>query len=385
MRCDYFQQGLCRSCPHITVTYDQQLSSRQNYVQHALADIPATQDMHWLPPVASDESNYRIKAKMAVGGRPGQPTLGLLDSDWSGIDLTGCPILTPELRAAMPALTQFIAELKLEPYDVAARTGEVKYVHVTVSHAGEYMVRFVLRSRQYEALLRSRLPRLKQLLERVAVVSINLLPQHAALTEGNEEIVLTQDSTMPIRFGDVDLRIGPRSFIQTNVGVASQLYRQVAAWIRQLSVQDTRVWDLYCGVGGFALHAALGGARSVVGIEISDRAIASADEAAVKLFGDQASQRTRFIEADARVWTQERQSRPDVLIVNPPRRGIGTELADWVNDSGIETFVYSSCNPKTLAADLQRLTNYRVREGRLFDMFAHTDHCEVAVLCERRA
>jgi 23S rRNA (uracil747-C5)-methyltransferase len=74
---------------------------------------------------------------------------------------------------------------------------------------------------------------------------------------------------------------------------------------------------------------------------------------------------------------------PDLLIVNPPRRGLGRDLAQWIEDSGIEDVVYSSCNPQTLAADLAVMGSYRIVEARLLDMFPHTTHAEVVVRLTR--
>lgn len=382
MKCDYFTQDLCRSCTWIGTPYREQVRRRQTAVATLLATVPGASHIRWLPAAESSENGYRTKAKMAVGGRIGAPTLGLLDANWDGVDLEHCPILHPHIRTALPLLREFIASNRLQPYNVGTRQGELKYVIVTADLRGGLMVRFVLRSRNHEALLRSRVRELQEQLPLVQVVTINLHPRHAAVIEGDEEIVLTEQATLPMLFGDVELHVGPRSFTQTNTLVAGQLYRQLSVWMSRRE-NPREVWDLYCGVGGFALHAALGGATHVTGVEISDSAVASAKVAATQIFGEQSASRVTFIAEDARSWALSQTSQPEVLIVNPPRRGIGADFAHWVNSSAISTVVYSSCNPKSLAADLQIMDSYRVVEGRLFDMFPHTDHSEVAVLLEK--
>lgn len=395
MFCDYFHQGLCRSCTHLDVAYPQQLRRRQDAVASLLATVPSAAHMTWLAAAASSPENFRTKAKMAVGGTASAPTLGLLDHEWKGVDLSACLILDTQLRAAMPALSAFVAELKLEPYDVAARRGELKYLLVTVAADAGLMVRFVLRSRRYEALLRSRLPRLQELLPTLVVASVNLHPTHAALVEGPEEVLLTEVATLPMQVGDVTLHVGPQSFTQTNTQVAAQLYRQAARWAAgecgvptvgsTVSPMPGTLWDLYCGVGGFALHAAAAGVRHVVGVEVSPVAIASAQRSARDLWADEAEARARFIAGDAVAWAlaQDAASAPDVVVVNPPRRGIGPDLAGWLNECTAPLVIYSSCNPVTLAKDLAAMPALRVVEGCLFDMFPHTDHAEVAVVCER--
>ena len=180
--------------------------------------------------------------------------------------------------------------------------------------------------------------------------------------------------------GDVELHLGPRSFSQTNTGVASQLYRQVASWAQQSGASS--LWDLYCGVGGFALHAALGGVGRVSGVEISPEAIASAQRTAADA---RVSDRVAFVAGDAQEWAfnQGIDATPEAIVVNPPRRGIGTELARWINESDISTVIYSSCYPKSLVSDLQLMNSYRLQEARLFDMFPHTNHMECAVLLKK--
>ena len=87
----------------------------------------------------------------------------------------------------------------------------------------------------------------------------------------------------------------------------------------------------------------------------------------------------RFEAGDARVLDPGGGVVPDLLVVNPPRRGIGVELAQRVEDSGVARMLYSSCNPASLAADLEAMPSLSVRRAQLFDMFPHTDHAEVLV------
>ncbi len=137
------------------------------------------------------------------------------------------------------------------------------------------------------------------------------------------------------------------------------------------------MWDLYCGVGGFALHVTAPG-RTVVGVELSDAAVVSAQRSALAM-GSQA----RFVAADATEWAIAQPAPPDLVIVNPPRRGIGDALATWLEASGVKTVIYSSCNAASLAKDLASMPSLRAREIRLLDMFPHTEHYEVAVLLTR--
>jgi 23S rRNA (uracil747-C5)-methyltransferase len=240
------------------------------------------------------------------------------------------------------------------------------------------MVRFVLRSEGQLARLRSRLGDLLLALPTAVVVTANLLPEHKAVTEGEREVVLTEQETLPMRLGAVTMHLRPQSFFQTNTTVAAALYAQASAWIDE--VDPTSMWDLYCGVGGFALHAARPG-RAVTGIETSAEAIRSAKQSA----REAGSVDLRFAADDAteHALRSRPEQSPELVVVNPPRRGIGPALADWLEASDVQHVVYSSCNPVTLAKDLARMPSLRLRRARVLDMFPQTGHLEAVALLTR--
>src|SRR5699024_9362163 len=139
------------------------------------------------------------------------------------------------------------------------------------------------------------------------------------------------------------------------------------------------VWDLYCGVGGFALHLAPG-ARHVTGIERSEQAIASAQRSAMEVG---VSEKVSFAVADATEYATSQARCPDLVVVNPPRRGIGARLAGWLQSSQSAHLLYSSCNVASLAQDLARMPSLRPVRAQVLDMFPQTGHFETLVLLER--
>src|SRR6478609_4577158 len=283
MQCDYFDAGRCRSCALMGVPYAEQLADKDVRCRRALADVAP--DVTWLEPCPSAESAFRNKAKLVVGGRAGAVTVGILDAAANGVDLRACGLHEQPLQELIPRVADLVDEIGLVPYDVSARRGELKHVILTLSPTGEVMLRFILRSRRHLALLESRLPILRSRLPEVSVLSVNLQPEHKAVLEGDTEIVLTEQGELAMPVGDVTLFLRPNSFFQTNTAVASALYRQAQAWMRQ--VAPAVVLDLYCGVGGFALHGALAGAGHVVGVELSAEAVRSAETSAARLRTDQ--------------------------------------------------------------------------------------------------
>lgn len=382
MECGYYDAGRCRSCTLMGVPYAVQLADKDAAARATLHDvIPARA---WLAAYPSADRAFRNKAKLVAGGRAGRVTLGILDGRQHGVDLRRCGLHEDGLRAAIPRLARIVDRLGLVPYDVPARRGELKHVIVTHSPDGRLMVRFVLRSQQHVADVRGALPELSAL--GADVVSVNLLPEHVALLEGERETVLTESASLAMRLPSVTLHLRPRSFFQTNTAVSTALYAQATEWVETAS--PTSVLDLYCGVGGFALHAAAPG-RTVRGVELSADSVRSAERSAAELRATRAGLGDIWFRAgdatdggiDSGVGAS--LDTAGLVVVNPPRRGIGADLARRLDASPAGHVVYSSCNPVTLARDLAGMPHLRPVAARLFDMFPQTAHAEVLVLLER--
>lgn len=425
--CSLHDAGACRSCPDLARPLPEQLAAKQAQVAGLLADgpTPVPRDT-WLPPAGSAPTGFRNKAKMAVSGSVSAPVLGLADRFGGSLDLRGCPLHVDAIQESLPVLGQLVTGLGLEPYHIAADRGELKYLLLTASPTGALMVRWVLRSHRHVGTLRRALPRIRRALPQLEVMSANIQPVRQAVLEGEEEILLglaegmsdrlQMDLLLPAQ--DVPgrpegrkaeetvlpLLLPTRSFFQTNTAVAEELYATARQWAAQWASRrrvaggragadagrigagskrgavPLRLWDLFCGVGGFALalasHPALHGAQ-VRGVELSASAIHGA-QASARLMGLD-PRRVWFEAGDARVLDPRSGDVPDLLVVNPPRRGIGPDLAQRIEASGVGRVLYSSCNPSSLVSDLAAMPSLRVRRARLFDMFPHTGHAEVLV------
>src|SRR4051812_3431153 len=199
MRCAYFHAERCRSCTWMGRPYGDQLADKQAHVEALLGAGP-----QWLEPFESPESGYRNKAKMVVTGTAADPTLGILDAAGHGVDLRECGLYPEGLQAAFPVLAAFVAHANITPYDLTARTGELKNLLVTQSPDGELMVRFVLRSQEPVTRIRKHLPALLDALPSLRVASVNLLPDHKAVLEGEREIPLTPTETLRMRVNGID-------------------------------------------------------------------------------------------------------------------------------------------------------------------------------------
>lgn len=379
MYCAYFQAGRCQSCQWLDKPYTEQLAQKQQRLEALLQPFSPEQV---LPAVASEPQRFRYKAKMVALGTLQQPVLGIINAQAEQVDLTDCPLYPTAFSAIFDVCKAFIVRAKLEPYDIASRRGELKYILLSQSwHSGSIMLRFVLRSKNCLASVQKHLAWLQRQLPQLVVCSVNLQPVHAATLEGEEEIVLTEQAVLLEKLNQIPLYLQPQSFFQTNPQMAAALYNQAAQWLFDIQQQQgrfNRIWDLFCGVGGFGLHISTA-EQQLTGIEIAPAAIASAKRSAAEL----GFSNVQFQALDSAAFATAADSAPDVLLVNPPRRGLGTALCADINRLAPQWLVYSSCNADTLAADLQRLPAYQLKKVQLFDMFAHSNHCEVLTLLQR--
>lgn len=371
MQCALYDAGRCRSCQWIEQPVSRQLAAKMTDLQSLLDAFPVAE---WCAPVSGPETGFRNKAKMVVSGSVEKPLLGMLHRDGTPEDLTDCPLYPDSFTPVFTALKPFIARAGLTPYNVARKRGELKYLLLTESQLnGGMMLRFVLRSTDKLEQLRAALPVLQQQLPQLKVITANIQPVHMAIMEGEEEIFLSGERALAENFNGVPLWIRPQGFFQTNPTVASQLYATARDWVRALPVNH--MWDLFCGVGGFGLHCATP-EMTLTGIEIAPEAIASAKQSAAAL----GLTRQHFQALDSTQFATAQGEVPDLVLVNPPRRGIGRELCEYLSRMAPEFIVYSSCNAQTMARDFQFLPRYRLERVQLFDMFPHTAHYEVLTL-----
>ncbi|MCL2595667.1 MAG: 23S rRNA (uracil(747)-C(5))-methyltransferase, partial [Promicromonosporaceae bacterium] len=166
--------------------YSKQVVAKERQVREVLGS--ADDGLSWLPSVISAEAGFRNKAKMVVTGTAAVPVLGL----GTGVDLTECPLYPAAIREAFGPIKEFITRAQVQPYDLspaagrvtaraAAGRGELKHVLVTASPDRELLVRLVLRSQEPLDRLRKHLPWLQERLPSLAVLSVNIQPEHKAV------------------------------------------------------------------------------------------------------------------------------------------------------------------------------------------------------------
>lgn len=369
--CYHFASDKCRSCQWLEQTYPEQLATKQQQLQLLLSEFG---EIEFLPAVASAVSGFRNKAKMVVMGDAHKQSLGIINHHGQAVSLTDCPLYSVRMQDILQFLPSWLQNCGVPPYKLAKRKGELKYVLLTESpDQKSYLLRLVLRSDSSIERLKNGLGSLLQKFPEIKVVSINIQPVHMAVLEGETEIFLTEQTYLPVTINQVALSIRAQSFWQTNSQVAATLYQTAADWVNQLQI--TSMWDLFCGVGGFALHCASKSVH-VTGIEIEPQAIECAKLAA-KTMGIE-----DYISFAALDLTKSELALavPELILVNPPRRGIGQLVVNKLNEIQPKFIIYSSCNPQSMVNDIQQLVGYKLEKVQIFDMFAHTSHYEVLAL-----
>ena len=328
--CHHYQKGDCRSCQWLDMPYEQQLAKKEEHLKQQLAKLDCD-NLIWHPPFYSSESAFRNKAKMVVSGAVERPILGILqdpNDPQSAVDLCDCPLYPQRFAELFPILKDFIGRAGLVPYNVAKQKGELKYILLTESqHTKKLMLRFVLRSETKLPLIQREFAGLLEKLPQLEVVSVNIQPQHAAILEGEKEIFLTNQHTLLESFNGIPLFIRPQGFFQTNPLVAQGLYATAQDWVQDLPI--TKLWDLFCGAGGFGLHCAKAlqdkhqQEVELIGIEISPSAIQAATQSAQVL----GLNNVKFQSLDAANFAlAQDENKPDLVIEVSERNSLNFSM-----------------------------------------------------------
>lgn len=379
--CPYFSAGTCRSCSLLAIDPGKRVASKESMVLNALS-------AHGITPAAIEPIRIpkapwgsRCKIKVSVTGTIESPILGIVRSDLSTQDLSECPLTPLHIQELLHSIKKLIFNAKLTPYDIKGRSGELKNIIVMSNHdASQGIVRFVLRSSEAIPRIKKTVQTLQDQHPWLTVVSCNIQPIPAAILEGPQEEILTTERAIEVRYNDITLSFLPQSFMQVTHEIAEALYARAASYVCERSFNHAL--DLFCGVGGFSLSVA-SSLKKITGVEVSPMAVESAQQTAARLGISHAC----FVADDVEAFlTTKLSDSPDLVIVNPPRRGLSEGIRTQLLSHTPSTIIYSSCDPHTFARDVHHLSQgYALKLIAPFDMFAMTEHCEVLGVLERKA
>ncbi len=377
MKCHDFLHKHCQSCSLLALEYSETIKVKEAQLKELFPDeVDKIQESV----ICSDGAEgTRNKAKLAVAAILGEIQFGFYDQGIQFKKLENCPLHSESINNILPIIKTKLTEYKIIPYDINSKKGELKYILITYSKSSnELLIRFVLRSKESIDRLNKLAMELVSTNSVIKVVTANIQSIHQAILEGEEEIVLSSQEFITHQFDEYQLFQGARSFFQTNTDMAQNLYRQFQVELKKLKVHT--LLDLYCGVGAFSFYASKS-CSQVVGIEISDSAINLAKLAKEK----NQCHHLEFYSLDTEAFLKQNKENFDVVLVNPPRRGLNQEIINMLNLLSSEYIFYSSCNIETLSRDWNSLkNNYQIKSLQLFDMFPYTTHFETLMILEKR-
>ena len=352
-------------------------------VARALAAYPSLAHLDVPPVIASPHRlGYRARVKLVVRSSRGEVATGLyVPGTHRVIDISSCPVHPRPVNQVLQYLKKKVLELGIEPYDERNDSGQLRYLDFRYSFAQrELSVTLVTRHRDFPqggALARS----LSRKFSFVSGVIQNVNEQRGNVIWGDRYRLIAGRDTLLEQVGSLKFAFPAGVFSQANPSTAKKLYDKVTE-MAALSGRET-VLDLYCAVGPISLYLA-SSAHLVWGIDDSAISIATAKQNARR----NGISNCRFFEGDAAEKLAEAKKTLgpiDVVVLNPPRKGVQAAAMDATLSVAAGKIIYVSCDPKSLARDLDRLVSqdYRVRSLQPFDMFPQTEQVETVVLLSR--
>ena len=378
--------GPCGGCSLRHLDYTAELRAKQENVTDAFRRIGGL-DVPVLDICPSPEvDRYRNKVQFPVGlDKNGNPCIGFYAGRTHRIvPCPDCKLQPGVLNDIGNALCRFFAENGIQPYNEETGRGLVRHIFLRRgAHSGQIMVCLVC--------TRPNLPhadalctRLREQFADIATILLNVNSKNTNVILGTETHTLYGPGYIEDTLCGVPVQLGPLSFYQVNTLAAERLYG-IAAQYAQLTPDDLLL-DLYCGMGTIGLSM-VDHCRELVGVEIVPEAIESAKSNAARM-GDAVAAKSRFFCADAGQAATRLAAEglhPDVVMLDPPRKGCDEATLSAVVRMAPRRVVYVSCNPATAARDAAWLENngYHAEKVQPVDLFPRTKHCETVVLLSK--
>ena len=375
--------GPCGGCSLRHLRYEAELSAKQDNVTDAFRRIGGL-EVPILPALASPEvDRYRNKVQFPVGrDKAGKPCIGFYAGRTHRIvPCPDCKLQPSLLNAIGNTLCAFFDAHRIQPYDEQSGKGLVRHIFLRRgAHSGQIMVCLVC--------TRPKIPHSDELVQQlcaqfpeITTILLNVNAKDTNVILGHETLSLYGPGFIEDTLQGVPVRLGPLSFYQVNTLAAEQLYR-IAADYAQLTPNDLLL-DLYCGMGTIGLSM-VDSYRELIGVEIVPEAIDSAKANAARM-GDAVAAKSRFFCADAGQAATQLAAEglhPDVIILDPPRKGCDESTLSAVVKMSPRRVVYVSCNPSTAARDAKWLEahGYHAEKVQPVDLFPRTKHVEAVLL-----
>ena len=370
--------GKCGGCAYRHLTYPEELWAKRQRVQDALTRIGGLDLTVEEILGAKNPEHYRNKSQYPVGA---DGSIGFFQArTHKVVPIRRCLIQTEAADRTAQAVGEWMRRYKISAYDETTGKGLVRHVCVRVNRKGESLCCVVVNG--------NKVPREPELAAYVTAavshtvgVLLNSNTRRGNVILGDKYRTLFGRNYLMDTLCGLEFKLSMPSFYQVNRDQAEALYGK-ALEFAGLTGNET-VLDLYCGIGTITLCLAKA-AKRVIGAEIVPPAIRDAKENALRNHVENAE----FFCGDAADIAAKLESdglRPDVVTVDPPRKGLAPEVIASVAAMGPEKVVYVSCDPATLGRDVKifREFGYEAKRAAAVDMFPGTAHVETVVLLSR--
>ena len=377
--CESFPR--CGGCTGRHMSYEATLAAKRQQVEDCFRRIAGIETE--IPPVLGMKSpyGYRNKTSLPAGGTAEQPVLGFYaPRSHAVIPAESCPNAMPPANDLAAAFLGWMKKFHVEPYQEESRRGLIRHLVIRVNRKGESMVTVVANG--------SSLPHRQELVDvLVPLGTVSLwLNENRAVTN----VILSEKfhliygrKTFNCSLFDLQFELSPASFFQVNPVQTEKLYRTAVDYA-DLKSSDL-LCDVYCGAGTITLTMARH-CREAIGIEVVEPAVENAKRNAVlNGIGNVSFHAGKAEELLPQMVAEG--LRPDVIVVDPPRKGLDPAVIRAMAQAGPDRLVYVSCNPATLARDagLLKAEGYLVRKVQPVDMFCWTSGVETVCLFTRQA
>ncbi|MBJ7883544.1 23S rRNA (uracil(1939)-C(5))-methyltransferase RlmD [Bacillaceae bacterium HSR45] len=330
-----------------------------------------------------DPWRYRNKSQIPVGlSKDQQPIMGFYrQRSHDIIDMESCLIQDQQHQQVMNDLKQLTSELNISVYNEKTKKGLLRHLVVRTGHyTNQLMIILVTNGKAFKQ-AESLVDALVRKYPNVTSIKQNINDAHSNVIMGPQSITLYGEEEIEDQLSEVTFNISDQSFYQINSHQTEKLYQQALDYAQLIG--DEIVLDTYCGIGTIAIYMAEN-ARHVYGVEVVPSAINDANQNATK----NQLENTTFVCGKAEEvilkWKAE-GIRPDVVMVDPPRKGCDETFLETILELNPKRIVYISCNPSTQQRDAHILNHqYDLKEITPVDMFPQTTHIETVALFERK-
>ena len=378
-RCSSFTR--CGGCNLMHMDYAAQLEYKRGLVENAFARIAKIEGVHVENTIGMDEPyHYRNKAAFPFAMVDGRMCFGFFaPRSHRLIPIDGCFIEQEPLYNVASAVHCWAEENDIQPYDEETGSGTIRHVVSRITTSGDIMAVIVTKGRPKK--LNKLVDMLKERCEGIKSIILNRNDEDTNVIFGRSYETLWGEDTLTENLCGFEFSVSAASFLQVNPVQTECLYAQVEAFLPEKD--GFEAIDVYCGTGTISMILSKR-AKHVTGIENIKPAVEDAARNAERNGAGNAD----FICADAAEALPElieKGTRPDVIVIDPPRKGCDKAVLNAITGSAVQRVIYVSCDPATLARDVRILVDggYSIQKVQPIDMFPQTAHVETVVLLSR--